>query len=427
MPLKDLDDLINSCRDDMAGAYLSEAVACYHAGSYRASIVMTWISVVFDIVSKLQELEVLGDKNSRLKLEAFDKICARGDVEALLKFEREILTNARDEFGFVSPLEFDSLERLHLDRHKCAHPSLHSRSEFYVPTAELARAHIVSAVTILLSQPPVQGKAALEALLREVEFQTFPTQPEDAVKHFSFGALKRPKDSLVRNFIIVLLKELLTKPTEVDKRRRLIAAVLAVLAMHRGLGEETVKEHLSKLVRPEDARIPRAMRLIAREPQLWEILDDDVQARMVRYVAKKSPIGSGVIAVAMKIPALAPAVKARVPKLSAAELTILVRRPAPLVKDRAIDLYAESRNFNNANELARELILPVVPSLDKKDVSRIISAAAKNTEIRYSFMWGDVLTAIRAANIISKRTLDNELQKVSLTAPWHTQKTPVDQ
>jgi hypothetical protein len=56
MSLGDLDELVISCRTEEARAYVSEAVACYKAGAFRACIVATWIAVVYDLLAKIREL-----------------------------------------------------------------------------------------------------------------------------------------------------------------------------------------------------------------------------------------------------------------------------------------------------------------------------------------------------------------------------------
>src|SRR5690606_568784 len=106
----------------------------------------------------------------------------------------------------ISPLEYVDLERLQSDRHRCAHPSLADESDLYKPSAELARAHIVSAVDHVLRHPPAQGKFALDRMLAQVNSEYFSTKESDAIAAFSTGPLRRARDSLVRNFTIVLVK-----------------------------------------------------------------------------------------------------------------------------------------------------------------------------------------------------------------------------
>ncbi len=45
-------------------------------------------------------------------------------------------------FEFLSLLHYKDLLRLHEDRHRCAHPSMHSLEEPYQPTKELVQYHL---------------------------------------------------------------------------------------------------------------------------------------------------------------------------------------------------------------------------------------------------------------------------------------------
>jgi hypothetical protein len=167
-PLSDLDELVLRCRDEKAKSYIKESVSCYKSGAFRSAIVSTWIAVSFDIIDKLKDLSLAGDKEAEKQLEEFEKARKAGDIASSLKFERDILQIARDKLELISHIEFIDLERLQQDRNRCAHPSMTSDGEIFNPSAELARVHIRSAVEYLLQFPPAQGKYALESLVNEV-------------------------------------------------------------------------------------------------------------------------------------------------------------------------------------------------------------------------------------------------------------------
>ena len=67
--LADLDELILRCRDERARSYIAEAVGCYRATAYRSAIVATWAAVCYDILDKLRELALAGDKGAEEVLE----------------------------------------------------------------------------------------------------------------------------------------------------------------------------------------------------------------------------------------------------------------------------------------------------------------------------------------------------------------------
>lgn len=193
-PLSDLDELVLKCRDQKAKDYIREAVACYKAGAFRSSIVSTWLAVSFDIIDKLKELSLAGDKDAEKQIEDFDKARRIGDIAYSLKFERQILVVCRDKLELISPVEFIDLERLQEDRNRCANSSMIADVEIFNPSAELARMHISSAVEYLLQYPSTQGKYALDSLTSEVDSEYFSTEEQ----YFSdYDHYKEYRDQLI--------------------------------------------------------------------------------------------------------------------------------------------------------------------------------------------------------------------------------------
>jgi hypothetical protein len=133
------------CRNKKSKDYIKEAVSCYKSGAFRSAIVSTWIAVSFDIIDKLKELSLAGDKEAQKQLEEFENAIKTGNV-------------VKDKFELISHVEFFDLESLQQDRNRCAHPSMTADGEIYNPSAELARVHIRAAVEYLLQYPLAQGK-----------------------------------------------------------------------------------------------------------------------------------------------------------------------------------------------------------------------------------------------------------------------------
>ena len=78
--LVDLDELILRCRNERAKTYIAEAGACYRAGDFRAGMVTTWVAVVYDVLQKLDELALTGDKNAEAKRTEFEDFRQRMDI-----------------------------------------------------------------------------------------------------------------------------------------------------------------------------------------------------------------------------------------------------------------------------------------------------------------------------------------------------------
>jgi hypothetical protein len=285
--LVDLDELVLLCRDDKARLYIVEAVACYRSGAYRSAIVATWIAVCYDIIDKLRELALSGDKNAEQYIGKIERARATNDFGQALILERDLLKIARDEFELISHLEHIDLSRLQEDRNRCAHPSLISQDQAFSPSGELARVHLRSAVLHLLQHQPVQGKYALERLISEVYSEYFPDAIPKATQALSSGPLKRPRDSLVRNFIIVLIKDALTPTQRLQWKARLRtrAALGAVKQLHHRIFEVTIKEQLATLIRrARDDELYWCVWLLVNLKDYWDVLPRDIQLKIEAFV-----------------------------------------------------------------------------------------------------------------------------------------------
>ncbi len=418
--LVDLDELIIRCRDEQAREYITEAVACYKAGAFRSCIVAAWIAVVFDFVDKLRELALAGDKNAEARLADFDNVRKKEDLPGSLAFERKILSYAKDEFELISAVEFADLSRLQEDRNRCAHPSMNVAAEAYQPSGELARYHLRNVVFYLLQHPPVQGKAALEWLMRSVNSEYFPTDPRRALQSLSSGPLSRPRESLVRSFVIVLLKSLLADDLDPTKRFRYLAAVNAVRVMQRETTEKLLRSKLGELVAAvPDHRILGVLHLLAFVADLWQYLDRAAQTRLETYVSNL-PAGeavSGLFYALLIGPLRASCLQSlkRTDPEDMANLLGLGLSDIPHeVIDRVLCIYSESGSFASANSTATKLILPLITHFSPSDVKRIVEIAANNGQISGSFELPTLLKRIREVEIIQSDELVDLLTKYGL-------------
>lgn len=387
MGLVDLDELALRCRDQQARQYIQEAVACYKAGAFRSCIVSTWNAVVFDFLHKLRELDLAGDKNAQTKLKEFDRIRAGGEsmLKNALDFEREVLNVAARDFELLTPLEKLDLERLRMDRSRCAHPSMQSPDDPYQPTAELARGHLRNAVEIMLEREPVQGKSALDRILAEIESPYFPTLVEDAKAHFCAGPLKRARKALIRAIVIVLVKGALKDVPIGDHLVRVRSALAAVIELHRAVAEEVIRVDSPGIVASvDDHMLWRIAVLAAKIPLTWEVLGAAVRGKVCAFVANAEEENGGLlraIVCAMKVPDLKSVALARVDALSYASFAKLVSASLPEWADRAIREYEQAGSFRIAERVGEELVLPLAAQMSAIQVRRVLHAVQKNHEI----------------------------------------------
>lgn len=415
--LADLDELVLQCRDERARLLIAEAVACYRGGAYRAAIVATWVAVCFDLIDKLRELSLAGDKEAEAIVADVEKTRRTNDLSRALKLERELLGFARDKFELLSHVEFIDLERLQQDRNRCAHPSLISEDQPFTASGELARVHIYSAVTHLLQHPPVQGKHALDRLLREVSSEFFPQDVKKATASLSSGPLKRPRPSLVRNFVVVLVKDLLTAGTDLKQVFRARAALGAVKTLHNVQFELALKEKLPALVEGlPDKQLHRASRFVCRFPECWPHLSVGTHHRLEAYVESLPALHIDDLDELLLCPHLKRQAEIRTRRITRAEATemlfVFFTMPGP-VGDRLIELYLQSKNYAEANEFAKT-IAEHVGDFSVAQQERLIKGIGDNGEVLHSFEVGTVMAALRKSERIPTTRFEELLEQHGL-------------
>ena len=378
--LTDLEELILRCRDETAKTHVFEAVACYKAGAYRQCIVATWIAVVYDIIHKLVELNLMGDNQARSVLEGLQNMQQSGDLKQFLDFERGIIDVARD-FEFVTPLESLDLARLRDDRNRCAHPSMTSLEDVYDPAAELARSHLRNAVFCLLQYPASQGKAALKRLEEDVSSVYFPETTDEAENYLRSGPLARPRESLVANFATMLVKRFIYEDSDVHAKKRIAAALNAVRKMHRSGVERVFSSRLSDIMqRVSDADLSRNIRFLYLIPDSWQYLRDDASSRLMNYVTGL-PSNEIVptLAMAMEIPELQSSASERTAILDDFRhlLELLSFRYRSEYMERAVQLFDMTESRIEADNISVQVLIPYAQYLERHQIERIVSVSRR--------------------------------------------------
>ena len=337
-----------------------------------------------------------------------------------LKFERELLVVARDKFELISPLEFIDLERLQEDRNRCAHPSLTSDDQAYSPSAELARLHLHSAVTHFLQHPPAQGKYALERLLRDVDSDYFPTTTKDARVAFASGPLKKPRESLVRNFVLVLAKSLLAESADYKRRFRLQSALAATRELHPATSSATLGEKLSQLVRAlPDTSLIFAIYFVRDSKDSWQYLEADVVQRLQNFIRSLPSQHFDDLDFPLGFSPLQVQARHRVKVATKQEISEALFFDMPTeVADRFVDIYLASSSFAEANSCAKQMI-PSIADFSDAHVRQLLSGINKNSQVRDSVQVRTLISTLREKDKLPKvefETLlkDNGLEEFML-------------
>lgn len=414
-PLSDLDELVLRCRSEAAKSYITEAVKCYRGGAFRSAIISCWIAVVFDAVDKFRELALSGDAAAKQHVDAFDRARAKDDISASLKFEKGILAACLNEFELISTIEHLDLERLRDDRNRCAHPSMTIEGEVFMPSAELARVHIRSAVEHFLQHPPAQGKYALDRLFAEVNSEYFPIEHEKALVSFEGGPLRNARSSLVRNFVIILLKKVLREECSEKESLKIYSALNAVRTMHATAFSETLDQKASEIARSiSDQEIKKIMLTSCEVQSFWDHLDADIKQKTLLYAEDLPGADMEFIEKMTAMPAFADAIEKRLSKATRKELANLsFWAPPPQVLNRIVSLYSESSSYAQANLLA-SVVKRYAPDYGPDEVRQIIKACGENGQIRDSHEVSGVISALRKHSKASETEIEAWLRDAGL-------------
>jgi hypothetical protein len=162
----------------------------------------------------------------------------------------------------------------------------------FSPPAELARLHICNAVGHLLSREPVQGKAALDSLLRDLSSDYFPKKLSDARLYLKSSALHRPRVSLLTNFVAVCLKSYALDSEPTRGQVKYLHALHVARELHPASWEGAMAVHFPLLA--TRCHSPEEMFHLAGvtadfSPTPWDTLNDAHRLRLGNFIAGLPP------------------------------------------------------------------------------------------------------------------------------------------
>lgn len=412
--LTDLDELTTRCRTASAKEHIAEAIASYRGGAYRAAIVMSWIAVVFDLIDKVRDLSTAGEPSATALMQTFENYQAqihRGNATAMkqaLEFERELLERVRTDLSLIDALQLSDLERLREDRHRSAHPSYNLGGEVFRPSAELARLHLRNAIAHVLGQPPVQGKAALDALRTLVTSTYFPLDLARTRIQLAGSALAHPSEALVRAFIDQMIFGYVDPASDYHDLPQVLSTLSVILDMHRGIAEPRVALQLRRVIKTAtDGEMPVAVAFIAAWPTGWTYLSSAERDKISEFViyAKFTDLVTSMPGLAT-IGDLEAPLKERVSRLATTQLEVLIPEEgmATFVADAAVAKYLEATTYSLARGRRRRIIMPLLDQLSEKQVAAIVVGAGANDQISEESYFPTLLGRLRKRAIMPDET-----------------------
>lgn len=386
--LTDLDELALTVRDRIAQSYILEAITAYRGGAYRASIVSAWVAVSFDVISKIRELSDQGDGAAQKFIKNVDGLIEAKKIKPFLKIEEDILETATKDFEFLSAQEKSDLDLLRNDRHLCAHPAFVSEEVLFEPEPERVRMHIIHVVKHLLQHQPVQGKSAIEKIVRDIKSRSFPITLETACVFLNSRYLDRAKKSLVENLVLLLLKATLRgdlPDLPLTYSRQILLALQAIARRHPDIYEERMKAKFLTIVESlEESQLPHTFRLLGSDPRCWDWLDNPtkIHLKSVTQINLSSGDLRNSIFEATRVSDLKPIIIEGFNTLpSEIQRSVIKTTPQPEFAARAITLYSEASSYRGAERLGESLILPMINCFSMSDIKEVLEVVQENNQI----------------------------------------------
>jgi len=387
-----VEDLVGAVRDHETRRLLGEAVRAYHAGALRSAINATWVVLAADLIAKIRELAGDGDPGAVAFVGKLDQAIATANVAVLQRIEHELLVTARDEFELIGSREFAELERLHTDRHICAHPAFVAAEQVFEPSPELVRAHMAAAVNAVLAHPPTPGKRAVARFTEEITTGSLPDTLDQLTPYLRDRYFDRAKTSLRSNVALLIIKGCIDPPDAQERVAQRCA--LAAHALDR-IDPGLLADALNRVVRRReegtglpDVQLLRMVGTLGDLGPAWSAIPESSRPR-VQAVLRSAPVPQLVTYGAFNR-TLPPDVAAIV-DVRAVEVTdrdtlaaVIAIQPSPLFFPAALRETKASLGYRSAEANMEQLILPFAPVLTAEQLVQVLSAVESNNQLHHA-------------------------------------------
>lgn len=379
----DLDILLTRIRNEKSRTYFLDAVKSYKAGALRSALTSAWVALVYDLISKYRELSAGGDALATAFITSWDSATATNDTKKLVQLEGSILDDATKKTQIINSIALRHLERVHQDRHLCAHPAFSGDAELFEPSSELVRLHLVNVVDLVLAREPLQGKAIFDLYDLDVQSPGFPVEHSRIIDYVEQRYLERIRAQNIKNFGSVLAKSLIKGvPPQWEVHREKIASSLVAI---RERVPEVWGDVSQAIVRLLDGADPdnrsKVIAFISTFPDFWDRVQPSTKMALQETVTNINPnaisdyrILNGVSLPQFREPLLAVIRGLRQDNLAAALATTRISELWP----QALYFYQRAGSFRDSETLFVDLIFPFSGALTAENFDQFLDAIIDN-------------------------------------------------
>ncbi|WP_425998243.1 hypothetical protein [Caulobacter sp. DWR1-3-2b1] len=387
--LTDLDALALTVRNPLSRSYMDEAIKAYRAGSYKAAIVAIWVALTFDIIAKVRELAGQNEPQAITFITAWDTNVQANNIDKLLAMERDLLTKAETDFGFIDSITKRHFERLQADRHLCAHPAFTSDGELFAPEPELVRLYVVEAIRNLLSQRPVQGKTLLALFDSDFRSLSFPTQPVAITRFVRERYLAHARRGAAATLATVLGKAMLRgAPTGWESKVGLLPPALqAVREVDGEAWRDTVVPNLVTLIdTSDDIHLPNSYALLASFSDVHAALPGHALERLAAYLQNLEPSEEDVRAFeAVRLSTFRTLmIEKFIASDEGTQAAVLAKLAAPEFWDSALSIFSQSGSYRSAEFRFERYIAPYQDTALLEQLEQVFEVVGGSSQIYHA-------------------------------------------
>lgn len=281
--------------------YFKEILQSYYSQNYRATIVLLYSFVIYDLFTKIQNMANEGDKKAIKKLAEVNSMIA--DDEKYSKVENEVIQFFKDNCPLYFDKFIEDIEYLKNCRNKCAHLKVNDNTLF-VPSDYHARMLICSMYDHILSvkapfimdlfsiaQVDIEGYAES---ISHIPHNGFDEAIKKAIinkylKRMTYDSLKKSYKTFIRLLFVSDSEECIKNVCGLYA----FAFVMTDFSINNGytslFTEEVIRDVFSKidveLIKETPARKNALIELIITYPIVMDIIRDNEE--VFDYVSKK--------------------------------------------------------------------------------------------------------------------------------------------
>jgi hypothetical protein len=188
-------------------------------------------------------------------------------------------------------------------------------------------------------------------------------------------------------------------------------ALDVLLDLHRARAEERIASQLSKVIRNVgDADFPLVARLVASMNEAPALVNEAARIRLAEFL-RTGPLAEieKTVSGLARHPELATAAATRIATLDSTQLAAVIAAGARLdaIKERALALLGEARNYDRVNLIFLRMVMPLLGSLGRADIERVIRMPGETgADLIGANGYGPFISEVRAGTLIPAAELD---------------------